>query len=294
MHVALLYAAVVLIWGSTWATIPFQLGVVAEEISVAYRFGLGSAALFVFAAASRRRIRIPLHHYGMVIVMGALMFSTSYLFTYWSINYVTSGLVAVVFSLIVVSNAFFERIFFRTRIESRLVYASLLGVFGVALLFWPEVSKTDFQDQSIKGIALVTVAVIFASLGNMAAIVNASRNIPVLSMNAHGMAWGALTSVLFATMFGHEFIFPIERGYIVSLTYLAIVGSAVVFGCYLALLRQIGSARAAYTSVLFPIVALLISTVVENYQWSVLAVAGLFFIVAGNWLALTRIDYSKK
>lgn len=289
MQVLILYAVVVLIWGSTWAAIPFQLGVVAEEVSVAYRFALGSIALFGYAAFTGRQVRIPTHQYRMVIVTGALMFSANYLFTYYAINYVTSGLIAVTFSLLVVCNAFFERLFFRKPLERRLTLASLLGVAGISCLFWPEVTSLDLADRSVVGVILAIIAVLFASLGNMGAIVNASRQLPVIAVNAHGMAWGALTSTIVAVALGREFSFSYEPEYIFSLAYLAIFGSAVAFGCYLALLRTIGSARAAYTSVLFPIIALLISTVVENYQWSTLAVAGIFFIIAGNWLALTKM-----
>jgi drug/metabolite transporter (DMT)-like permease len=289
LQVFILYASIVLIWGSTWAAIPYQLGVVAEEVSVAYRFALGSIALFSYALLSGRQIRIPLSQYRMVILTGTLMFSANYLFTYYAINYVTSGLVAVAFSLLVVFNAFFEHLFFRKPMEGRLMLASLLGVVGIGCLFWPEVGSLDLADQTIYGVILVLIAVTFASLGNMGAVVNASRNLPVIAVNAHGMAWGALASAIVAVILGREFSFSSEPGYVLSLGYLAIFGSAVAFGCYLALFRKIGSARAAYTSVLFPIVALLISTFVENYQWSTLAVVGILFIIAGNWLALTRM-----
>ena len=290
MQVFVLYATVVLIWGSTWAAIPFQLGVVAEEVSVAWRFALGSLSLFIYARLSARQIRIPLEHYGMVVLQGALMFSVNYLFTYYAINYVTSGLVAVIFSLIVVSNAFFERLFFRRPLEARLIAASIIGVAGVAFMFWPEVTSFNLGDSSVYGMFLALVAVILASIGNMAAIVNTNRHLPVVSVNAHGMAWGALTSLAISVILGKEIDFLFRPDYILSLLYLAIFGSAVAFGCYLALLRKIGSARAAFTAVLFPLVALLVSTLVEDYEWTVPAVIGIAFIVVGNWLALTNIE----
>lgn len=290
MRIVFLYAVVVLIWGSTWSAIPFQLGVVAEEVSVAYRFGLGSLALFLYAAVTGRRIDIPLRQYGMIVIMGALMFSANYLFTYYSINFVTSGLVAVVFSLIVISNALLERLFFKTPLERRLVLAAAFGVAGVGCLFWPEVTHFKTGDQSLNGMLLAVTAVLFASLGNMAAVVSTRGNLPVISVNAHAMAWGSGTSVVIALIAGRDFNFLFEPGYVWSLLYLAVFGSAVAFGCYLALLRSIGSARAAYTSVLFPPVALLFSTFLEDYRWSILSVTGILLIAAGNWLALTRIQ----
>ena len=288
MQVLILYAIVVLIWGSTWGAIPFQFGVVAEEVSVAYRFGIGTAVLYLYAILAGKEIRLPLHQYPMVILQGLLLFSVNYFFVYYGTAYITTGLVAVTFSLIVVFNAFFERVFFGAPLEGRLLIASLLGMLGIAFIFWPEVRVLSLQDTTIFGLLLVVIGVVIASLGNMAAVVNTRRQLPVVAVNAHGMAWGTLLSVVIAIFLDREFNFSYEPGYVWSLLFLAVFGSAIAFGCYLALIRKIGSARAAYTSVLFPVVALAISTVVEEYQWSGLAVIGVLLTVGGNWLALRR------
>ena len=166
--------------------------------------------------------------------------------------------------------------------------ASLLGMLGIAAIFWPEVSALSLQDRTIFGLLMVLIGTVIASLGNMAAVVNTGRKLPVVAVNAHGMAWGALLSVLVAAVLGREFNFSFESGYVWSLLFLAIFGSAIAFGCYLLLIRTIGSARAAYSSVLFPVVALPISTLVEDYQWSVLAAVGISLTMVGNWLALRR------
>ena len=124
----------------------------------------------------------------------------------------------------------------------------------------------------------------------MVAIVNTSRKLPVTAVNAHAMAWGCVSSLLISLLMGQSIDFSFEQAYVVSLFYLAVFGSAIAFGAYLALLRLIGFARAAYTSVLFPIVALIISTIFEDYQWTTPSIFGVAFIVAGNWLALTKIS----
>ncbi len=288
MQVVILYATVVLIWGSTWSAIPYQFGVVAEEVSVAYRFAIAAVTLFLYAIVAGKKIRLPLRYYPMVIVQGFLLFSINYFFVYYGAAYITSGLVAVIFTSIVVSNAFFERVFFRTPLEGRLLVASLLGMLGIAAIFWPEVSALSLQDRTIFGLLMVLIGTVIASLGNMAAVVNTGRKLPVVAVNAHGMAWGALLSFLAAAVLGREFNFSFESGYVWSLLFLAIFGSAIAFGCYLLLIRTIGSARAAYSSVLFPVVALAISTLVEDYQWSVLAAVGISLTMVGNWLALRR------
>ncbi len=288
MHVLFLYAVVVLIWGSTWGAIPFQFGVVAEEVSVAYRFALGAVALYVYAVLTGKRMAIPLRHYPMVILQGLLLFSINYFFVYYGTGYITTGLVAVTFSSIVMFNAINERLFFGAPLEARLMMASLLGVLGIAFIFWPEVTTLSLQDDTVYGLLLVIIGVITASLGNMAAVINTRRQLPVVAVNAHGMIWGTLMSIVAAFFLDREFNFSYEPAYIWSLLYLGIFGSAIAFGSYLVLIRKIGSARAAYTAVLFPVVALVISTIVEGYQWSTLAVIGVILTLGGNWLALTR------
>jgi drug/metabolite transporter (DMT)-like permease len=288
MHVLFLYAVVVLIWGSTWGAIPFQFGVVAEEVSVAYRFALGAVALYIYAILTGEQMRIPLRHYPMVILQGLLLFSINYFFVYYGTGYITTGLVAVTFSSIVMFNAINERVFFGTPLEARLMMASLLGVLGIAFIFWPEVTTLSLQDDTVYGLLLVIIGVITASLGNMAAVINTRRQLPVVAVNAHGMIWGTLMSIVAAFFLDREFNFSYEPAYIWSLLYLGIFGSAIAFGSYLVLIRKIGSARAAYTAVLFPVVALVISTIVEGYQWSTLAVIGVILTLGGNWLALRR------
>lgn len=286
MQVILLYASVVLIWGSTWAAIPFQLGVVAAEVSVGYRFGIAALLLYAYALLSRRRIRLPANAYIFVILQGTLLFCLNYLLVYYATARITSGLVAVLFSSIVLFNAINERIFFKTQIDGRLVIAGLLGLTGIAMIFWPEVSIISFEDNTVVGILLMLMGTILASFGNMTAVVNTRHELPVVAVNAHAMAWSALLSLLIAALLGREFNFSLQPGYVISLAYLAVFGSAIAFGCYLALIRRIGSARAAYSSVLFPVVALAISTFVEGYRWTVIAAVGIILTLAGNWLIL--------
>lgn len=288
MPVPFLYAAVVAIWGTTWFAIAFQLGPVAIELSVAYRFAIAAVLLFAFARLSGRSVAVPLPHYPMVVLMGALMFCATYLCVYYGSAYVTTGLVAVLFSLIVVANGLCERIFFGTPFDARLGAAAILGLGGMGLVFWPEIASFDLRDRAITGVLWVVASVGSAALGNMAAIVNTRRGLPVTTVNAHGMVWGAALAAGVALLLDRPLRFSTEPGYVWSLAFLAIFGSSVVFGCYLVLLKRIGSARAAYTSVLYPVVALAVSTLFEGYRWTPPALAGVLLIGAGNWLALGR------
>ena len=288
MQVPFLYLAIVLIWGSTWIVIPYQLGDVANEMSVGYRFGLAALLLYGYAILTRRKIALPRDAYLFVFLQGTLLFSLNYFLVYYGTAYITTGLVAVVFSTVIVFNAIFERLFFRVEFEPRVLIAAVIGFSGIALIFWPEISEVSLQDDTVIGISFVLIATIIASLGNMAAVVNTGRALPLVAVNAHAMAWAGVSSVLIGLAMGKDLNFSLSASYLISLTYLSLFGSAVAFGCYLALIRRIGATKSAYSAVAFPIVALGLSTFFEGYEWTAAAVLGIILTLIGNWLILYR------
>lgn len=288
MQVILLYATIVLIWGSTWIVIPYQLVDIAPELSVAYRFSLAAIFLYIYALLTRRQIALPRDAYPFVFLQGTLLFSLNYFMVYYGTAYITTGLVAVVFSSVIVFNAIFERVFFRVPLEWRVLLAAAIGFTGITLIFWPEVASISLHDTTVTGVLFVLLAAIIGALGNMTAIINTRRSLPVVAVNAHSMAWAGVSSMLICVLLGRDFALPLNASYIVSLTYLSLFGSAIAFGCFLALIRRIGAARAAYSAVVIPIVALGISTVVEGYQWTAVAAVGIMLTLAGNWLILSR------
>lgn len=257
-----------------------------EEVSVAYRFGIASIALYLYATFTRRKLALPRDAYPIVFLQGALLFCINYFLVYYGTARITSGLVAVVFTMILPLNAFFERIVYGTRVDGRLAIAAVLGIAGIAMIFWPEVSAISLEDQTIAGISFVLLGTFSASLGNMCAVRNTRRELPVVAVNAHAMGFASLLALGLSAALGREFTFSNSTEYIASLLYLAVFGSSIAFGCYLALIRSIGSARAAYTSLLFPVVALIISTIFEGYHWTPIAAVGILLTLGGNWLIL--------
>lgn len=294
MQTLLLYASVVLIWGTTWAAIPFQLVDVPVPLSIGYRFIIAAVGLYGYALLTRRRLSVPWPQLPMVLLQGVLLFFINYLFIYNAAAYVSSGLIAVLFSLIVIFNAIFMRVFFGTAVDPRLLIAGIVGTAGIALMFLPELETPGDRSVVLLGIVLVLAGTLSASLGNMTAVVNTARKLPVVACNAHGMLLGGALSVAFSLIEGEPISFSFEPTYIGSLLYLAIFGSAVAFGAYIALLRRIGPARAAYSSVLFPVVALLTATWLEGYRWSILAGFGILLTLIGNWLALSHGNKNDK
>jgi drug/metabolite transporter (DMT)-like permease len=285
-HSLTLYLTTVLIWGSTFFAIRFQLGGVAEEVSVVYRFALAALIILAYCAARGRRLRFSAPEHGWMALQGLLLFGANYLLVYLATSLLTSGLIALLFSSIIVMNIVLAALFFRRRIEPPVVAGALLGLGGIGLVFWPELVLLDPSADALRGMALALLGTLVASFGNMVSLRNQGAGLPVVQSNGYGMAYGALLMALWAAGRELPFAFDLSAGYLLSLAYLALFGSVLAFGSYLTLLGRIGPGRAAYAMVLFPLVALLLSTLFEEYHWSATAFAGMLLVVVGNVLAL--------
>ncbi len=288
MPTPVIYAIVVLIWGTTWYAIKFQLGVVAPEISLVYRFGLAAICVFIFARIAGSPMRLSWRDHRFVALQGLTLFCLNYWMTYLSTQFLTSGLVAVLFTSIILLNLVNARLFFGVAVEARVLLAAATGALGVALLFLPELQAAMGDRTVVHGALLALGATYLASLGNMAAMRNTQSGMPVVTANAYGMTYGTVGLALIAAIRGTPVDFDPSWPYVVSLLYLSLAGTSLAFGLYLVLIKRIGPSRAAYTSVLFPVVALMVSTFFEGYRWSLSSFAGLAVLVAGNALALSR------
>lgn len=285
----LLYAVTVLIWGSTWFVITFQLGIVDPLVSISYRFALAAIILLgVLAFKNQLAPRnLTTRQHGFIALQGALLFCLNYWLFYIGTGYITSGLVAIIFSTMTLMNIANQALFFRIQVKKQVMLGSILGLIGITAVFWPEIRDMEGHETVIKGIAFCLVASYLASLGNMAALRNSRDQIPVLESNSYGMVWGAGLSMIIALAMGKTINFDPSFDYIWSLIYLAVLGSAVAFGFYLTLMKRIGADKAAYATVLFPIVALIISTLFEGYSWTIEAFAGMALVLMGNVIAMT-------
>ena len=283
-----LYTVAVLIWGSTWLVIKFQLGVVSPVVSVAWRFALASLMLLAYCALRRRPLRFSVRDHLWIALQGLLLFGVNYAGVYLSEQYLTSGLVAVLFSIVVFMNALGMRLFFSQPMRPATIIAAIVGVTGVALVFWPEMLRFSNSGDQYRGVALALGATAVASLGNMVATRIHQRQLPVLQINAWSMLYGALFVAVIALAGGQRFAFDFSWPYIASLTYLSLFGSAVAFGAYLTLMRRIGADRASYTAAAIPVVALLLSTAFEQLRWQCETFVGVALCLAGNVLMLRR------
>jgi drug/metabolite transporter (DMT)-like permease len=288
MNNVTLYLITTLIWGSTWLVIKFQLGLVPPVVSVAWRFGLAALMLAAYALARGRTLRFSRRDHGWIALQGLLLFGLNYIGVYLSEQYLTSGLVAVMFSLVVFLNALGMRAFFGLPIRPIAVLAATLGVAGVALIFGRELRAVSAGGDELHGLLFALGATVVASLGNMVATRNHRHGMPVLQLNAWSMFYGALFVLGLALAFRQPLLFELSWPYVTSLLFLALFGSALAFGAYLTLMGRIGADRAAYTAVAIPIVALLLSTVFEQLRWHLETFIGVSACAGGIALALRR------
>ncbi len=284
----LFYTITVLIWGSTWLGIKFQLGVVDPALSVSYRFALAALILFAWCFARRLPLKFSRGEHLFIAMQGVFLFAVNYLFFYLAELQITSGLAAVVFSTIVVMNLINGRLFLGTPIEVKVLVGGALGMAGLVLLFWPDMAATDFSGPIFVGMLLSFAATYLASLGNILSVRNQRYKLPIIQTNAFGMAYGSACMALIVLVRGTSVTIEMTAPYLVSLIYLALFGSVIAFGCYLSLVGRIGAGRAAYATLLFPVVALGLSTFWEGYSWTLHGVCGIILILSGNYLAMAR------
>jgi drug/metabolite transporter (DMT)-like permease len=281
-----LFVACVAIWGSTWIAITFQLGRVAPEASVFYRFLLASLMLFAYCLARRLPLRYGAREHAWIALLGVLMFSVSYILVYYAEEHVVSGLVAVGYSASPLLGMLGMRAFFGTPMTGRITAGSLLGIVGIGLVFAPEFGRMQGAGSPLAGAIYTAGAVLVSTLGSMVAHRNQQRHLPLWQPMAWGMLYGALFSLAWTLASGKPLGFEATPAYILSLLYLTIFGSVLAFAAYLTLLKRIGAARSGYIGVMVPIVALVISAAFESFHWHPLTWAGIAISVAGNVIIL--------
>ncbi len=294
MNNAVLYVLTVLIWGSTWFAIEFQLGTVAPEVSLVYRYAGASLLLFAWCRIRGLKLRFALRDHARFILLGLLLFGINYIFAYRAQIYITSALTAIAFSTMLWMNIINARLFFGVRAGRRVLFGALLGVAGIFTLFAPQIGDLSFNDSVFFGSFLAVLSALIASFGNMVSQSAQKAKLPVIQSNAWGMFYGALFTAGIALNNGHEFIFELSAGYIASLAYLTIFGSIIEFGAYLTLLGRIGAHKAGYAMVMFPVVALALSAFFEGLEVDATIILGTLLVLAGNLFVLnTRSPAAK-
>ena len=282
-----LYALTVASWSLSWYALKLQPGVVANEVSIAYRFAIAAAIMVAWALATGRPLRFALREHMVFAAMGACIFSTNFLLFYYGSACLVSGLLSVVFSTASLLSMLLAITVLGDRPSPKVIGAAFLGFAGIALLFWPEIARAGIGGGVLTGLALCITGTLFFCIGSLLSSRMQKRaTVPLVSANAWGMVYGALLCTFLAAAQGKPFNFDPRPEYLWSLLFLAIVSTVIAFAAYLTLVGRIGTGRAGYATVVFPVFALIVSTVLEGYQWTGFAFAGLLMVAAGNIIVM--------
>jgi drug/metabolite transporter (DMT)-like permease len=281
-----LFAICVAIWGTTWIAITFQLGRVPPEASVAWRFGLAALVVAGVCRARGLSLRFQAGTHALLALMGLAMFCVGYLFVYYAETMLVSGLVAVGYSASPLVNMVLSRLAFGVPMRRRVATGGLLGVAGVALVFWPELSRFQGGGRAALGAVLTAAGMTSAAVGNVFATALERRGVNVWQKMAWGMGYGAAGCLAAALIRGQPLAFEWTGPYLASLLYLSLFGSVLGFASFLTLLERIGAARAGYVNVMIPMVAVALSSLFEGFGFGPLAALGLAVAAAGQVLVL--------
>ncbi len=284
----LLFGLPVLIWGSTWYAITFQLGTVDPLLSVVYRFWISAILLISFCLITKRPLRFSLQSHLRIGLQGALLFGFNYWLVYQAEELINSGLVAIGFSTIIFFNIIFGALLLKRKVESKIIGGALLGLTGTAIIFWNEISQFEATQDGLLGVMLCVISVMIASLGNITSAKNSALKIPVIQATAFGMLYGAIIMTGLAIALGTPFEFDTSTNYLLSMGYLIVFGSIIAFIAYLTLISEIGPSKAAYSIVLVPLVAVTISTFLEGFEFTFFTGLGMIFLISGNFFALYK------
>jgi drug/metabolite transporter (DMT)-like permease len=281
------FALLSIIWGATWLVIKHQLDDVSPAWSVTWRFLFAGAVMFGYCLIRGKGLRLGPGGHGFAMVVGFTQYVLNFNFVYHAEEHVTSGLVALTFALLILPNAVLSRLFLGTPITRRFLVGGLIGILGVAMMFGRDIIQPGgISGEVLLGLGLALGGLLSVSVANVLTASPQGRAQPLEAGIAWSMLYGTLMNACFAWLLEGPPVFSTSLGYLAGLAYLAIIGSALAFILYYNLIRAMGAGPAAYTAVVVPMVALLLSTLFEAYVWSPLALAGACLALLGLVVAL--------
>jgi len=285
-EIALPFLLVALIWGSTWLVIKDQLTAAPASWSVTYRFAVATVGMGLLALIRGESFRITAGGHVLAIAIGLTQFFLNFNFVYRAELHLTSGIVAVLFGLLMLPNAVLGRIFLGQQVTPRFILGGLVGLAGIAALLINEARTAPLGGDVALGILFCAIAILSASSANIAISTRQAQRVPVVVLLTWAMAWGTLIDAGLAWAVAGAPVFPASARYWGGVAYLGLIGSVLAFPLYYTLVRKLGAGRAAYNGVVVPVVAMALSTVFEGYCWSSLALIGGVLALGGMMIAL--------
>lgn len=289
MNNATLFSLCCLIWGSTWIAITYQIGHTSETFAIALRYLLASACLGAYCLIKRLPLALPVHVHIKMAAVGVFLYSLNYTLLYLAQAHIISALLALMSSCIIYINVVLRRWWLKEPIRKEVVVGATFGLGGIICLFVPEFSKVSMDAALATGLGIAFVSFLCASIGNVVSERILTAGTPVIQMNFYAMSYAMILLFITSLLLPGTLVIPSSTSFYLSLVYLALFGSVFAFGAYMKLLKQMGADKAAYVVLVYPMVALLISTFFEGYQWTMLSVVGVVIVLMGNAIAMGKI-----
>jgi drug/metabolite transporter (DMT)-like permease len=277
------------IWGITWIAIKYQIHSINGSAAVFYRFFCASLIMFALCFYNKENLNFNKSFHFRFISQGFFMFCLNFILTYWATSMASSALVALAFTSLIFFNMFGARIFFNTPFEKKVTYGAIISFLGMALITLNEYEHIAALPLSVWGFLLSVLATLSASAGNLISTNNRRLKIPILANNAWGMFYGSAFTLIFCLFMHKDLSITWSWPFAISFFYLAVFGTVISFWSYLKLIDIVGPTKAAFTSVLSPVIALGVSTVFENFQWSFILFFGVALSITGNIIALVKL-----
>jgi drug/metabolite transporter (DMT)-like permease len=287
LRTALAFILVALIWGSTWLVIKHQVAVGPAGWTITWRFALACPCMFLLAVWRGDSLRLSGAGARLAVLVGITQFCGNFQFVYRAEQHLTSGVVAVLYALLMVPNAVLSRILLGVRLSPRFLLGSLVAMAGIGLLLLHEYRLGPPASAVPLGLALTFAGLLCASVANVLQATEAGRGQPLVPLIAWAMLAGVAANAALAFASSGAPVLSTSPGFWMGVAYLALAGSVVTFPLYFALIRTMGAGRAAYNGVAVPVIAMGLSTLFEGYRWSLLAGGGAALAVAGLLIALS-------
>ncbi len=275
-----------MIWGLTWIAIKFQLGAVDSNVAVFYRFAAASLILFILAYIKKNSLHYSRNDHLRFLGQGFFMFCLNFLLTYWASSMAPSAIIALAFTSLIYFNMFFARLFLRIPFERKVIFGALVSFAGMGLISYNELLQIQLHPGYLAGFLISLFATVSASLGNIISARSRQLQVPIIANNAWGMFYGCLFSLAYCVIQQSSFHIVANLNFILSFAYLVLFGTIISFGAYLKLIDLVGPAKAAFTSVVSPVIAIFISILVEKMDFNSLMIWGVVFCLIGNVIAL--------
>lgn len=285
-----LFCICALVWGSTWIALTFQVHEMHVMLSVGLRFALAACLIGLWCLFSKVTLRLPLKEHKWIAVAGIFFYTLDYSFLYAAQQHMISALLAVLSSTVIYFNVVLRRVIMGKPMRADVVLGATVGLLGIIMIFLPEFAAFSVQQGIVVGLMLACASFFSAAVGNVVSEKVLSGNVRVLQMNFWAMSYGVIFTLFIAFASGASMELPSAPSYYISLLYLAVFGSVIAFGAYMRLLKQIGADKSAYVVLVYPIVALGISTIFEGYIWSLTAIIGVVVVLFGNAIAMGKLN----